>query len=149
MWMYSLAERRAVRAFDSPANVSTPRWSPDGEWLAYVSDETGAPQVYLRRVDGRGAPVQVSNAGGEVPRWRRDGRELYYRAPDGPVMAVGVTLGSTAVLSRPRVAVASPPFSRLVRSIEATPDGQTFMGLSRGESPVFTIILDWATRSPK
>ena len=149
IWTYSLAERSATRAFESPANVSTPRWSPDGEWLAYVSDETGAPQVYLRRVDGRGAAVQVSNAGGEVPRWRRDGRELYYRAPDGPIMAVGVSLGSVALLTRPRIVVASPPFSRLVRSIEAAPDGETFMGLSRGEPPVFTIILDWATRGAK
>jgi hypothetical protein len=45
--------------------------------------------------------------------------------------------------------VASPPFSRLVRSIEASPDGETFMGLSRGEAPVFTIILDWAARKAK
>ena len=147
IWTYSFADRRATRAFESPANVTTPQWSPDGQWLAYVSDETGAPQVYVRRVDGRGAPVQVSNAGGEVPRWRGDGRELYYRAPDGPVMKVNVALGERAVVSRPQVAVASPPFTRLVRELEATADGESFVSYSRGEPPVFTLILDWAARA--
>jgi Tol biopolymer transport system component len=147
IWIYSLADRRATRAFESAANLSTPRWSPDGQWLAYVSEETGAPQVFLRRVDGRGAAVQVSNAGGEVPRWRADGRELYYRAPDGPIMSVGISLGERAGVSRPRIVVASPPFTRLVRDLGTTPDGQAFMSYSRGESPVFTIILDWARRA--
>ena len=147
IWLYSLAERRAVRGFESPANLWTPRWSPDGQWFAYMSEETGAPQVFVRRVDGRGAAVQVSNAGGEAPRWRGDGKELYYRAPDGPIMGVSVSLGERAVVSRPRVVVASPPFTRLVRGLETTPDGQSFMSYSRGESPVFTIILDWAARA--
>ncbi len=147
IWLYSFAERRAVRAFDAPADVSTPRWSPDGQWLAYLSDETGEPQVYLRRVDGRGVAVQVSSAGGEVPRWRGDGRELYYRAPDGPIMSVSVSLGDRAVVSRPRVVVASPPFTWNVRDMSTTPDGQSFLSYSRGESTVFTIILDWAQRA--
>ena len=146
IWTYSFADRRAVRAFDSPANVSTPRWSPDGQWLAYVADESGVPDVYLRRVDGRGATVQVSNAGGEAPRWRGDGRELYYRAPDGTIMRVSVTLGERAVVSRSSVAVARPPFTQLVRGLETTPDGESFLSFRRGESPVFTIILDWAAR---
>jgi eukaryotic-like serine/threonine-protein kinase len=147
IWIYSLAERRATRVFESPANLLTPRWSPDGQWLAYVSEETGAPQVFLRRVDGRGAAVQVSSAGGEVPRWRGDGKELYYRAPDGPIMSVSVSLGERAVVSRSQIVVASPPFTRLVRDLATTPDGQAFMSYSRGESPVFTIILDWAARA--
>ena len=147
IWIYSLAERRAVRAFATAANASSPRWSPDGRWLAYVSDETGTPEVYLRRIDGGGAAVRVSSAGGELPRWRGDGRELYYRAPDGPIMGVTVTLGDAAVVSRPRVIVASPPFTRLVRSLETTADGQSFMSFSRGESQVFTVVLDWAARA--
>ncbi|HZI74364.1 MAG TPA: hypothetical protein VFD73_10135, partial [Gemmatimonadales bacterium] len=52
IWIYSLADRRAVRAWPSTGNLSSPRWSPDGHWLAYVSDETGGPEVYIRALSG-------------------------------------------------------------------------------------------------
>jgi Tol biopolymer transport system component len=146
IWVYSFADRGASRAFEVRGNAGSPRWSPDGRWIAYVSDETGAPEVYVRRADGEGVTVPVSTAGGEHPRWRGDGGELYYRAPDGAVMAVTVRLGPSVTLSRPRRAVASPPFSQTTRALAVTPDGEGFIGYHRGEPPVFTIILDWAAR---
>jgi serine/threonine-protein kinase len=149
IWMYSVAERRAWRAFEASGNLSSPRWSPDGRWLAYDSDESGAPEVYVRRVDGKGAPVLVSSAGGELPRWRSDGRELYYRAPDGPIMAVDIQLGENVGVTRPRIVVANPPFARVVRGYEASPDGQRFLGFSRGDPPVFTIFVDWPTHAAR
>ena len=146
IWVYSFAERGASRAFEVRGNASSPRWSPDGRWIAYVSDESGAPEVYVRRADGGGESVPVSTAGGEHPRWRGDRGELYYRSPDGAVMEVTVRLGASATLSRPRTAVASPPFSQTTRALHVTPDGEAFIGYGRGESPVFTLILDWASR---
>ena len=146
IWVYSFADRRASRAFEVRANASSPRWSPDGRWIAYVSDETGAPEVYVRRADGGGVSVPVSTAGGEHPRWRGDGGELYYRAPDGAVMAVTVRLYPNVMLSRPRRAVASPQFSQTTRALHVSADGEEFIGYVRGEPPVFTLILDWAAR---
>jgi dipeptidyl aminopeptidase/acylaminoacyl peptidase len=148
IWIYSLTERRAARAWDSQGNLSSPRWSPDGRWLAYVSDETGAPEVYIRAVSGSGVAARVSAAGGEFPVWRADGRELYYRVPDGSIMGVGVKLGSPIVLSQPKVALAAPPFSRMVRSFEVTLDGQRFVGFGREDPLLFTLVLDWAARLP-
>jgi Tol biopolymer transport system component len=148
IWIYSLADRSASRAWVGSGNLSSPRWSPDGRWLAYVSDETGAPEVYIRAVSGSGLAVRVSTAGGEFPFWRADGRELYYRAPDGSIIAVGVKLGPSVTLSPPSVALASPPFSRMVRSFEVTPDGQRFVGYGREDPLLFTLVLDWAARLP-
>ena len=148
IWIYSLAERRASLAWDAPGNVASPRWSPDGGWLAYVSDETGAPEVYIRPVSGSGPALRVSTAGGEFPIWRADGRELYYRVPDGAILAVGLGPGPHVALSPPTVALAAPPFSRMVRSFEVTPDGTRFVAFGREDPLLFTLVLDWAARLP-
>ncbi|HET6795684.1 MAG TPA: protein kinase [Gemmatimonadales bacterium] len=146
IWIYSLLDKRATRAWETSANLSSPRWSPDGRWLAYVSDETGAPEVFLRPVSGSGVTLRVSNAGGDLPYWRADGRELYYRVPDGGIVAVGVTLGPRPVLSPPRVVLAAPPFSRTARSFEVTADGERFVGFGREDPLLFTLVTNWADR---
>jgi hypothetical protein len=102
--------------------------------------------VYVRSRSGPGVAVRVSTAGGQLPRWRADGRELYYRAPSGAIMAVVVDLGATAELSPPRVAVADPHFGRTIRAFEVTADGQRFVAFGRGDPPTLTLLLDWAAR---
>ena len=144
-----MSDRRATRAFQARGNLGSPRWSPDGRWIAYMSDESGAPEVLVRRADGTGVAIPVSVAGGEFPRWRPDGRELYYRAPDGSVLGVGIALGETAVIAKPRVVAASPPFNLTTRQIQVSDDGQRFIGYGRGEPPVFTLLLDWTARAEK
>ncbi len=73
-----------------PALQSQGQFSPDGKWIAYTSDESGRPEVYLRSFPAGQARIQVSSAGGAQPRWRGDSRELFYVAKDGTVMAVPV-----------------------------------------------------------
>ena len=68
------------------------QFSPDGHWVAYVSDQSGQPDIWVRPFPGTGGEWQVSAGGGVQPRWRRDGKELYYIAPDGKLMAVPVTI---------------------------------------------------------
>ena len=78
---------------------SEAQFSPDGHWVAYVSDKSGRDEVYVRAFtppSASGSPIAgaewpVSTAGGLQPKWRNDGKELYYRAPDGKLMAVDVT----------------------------------------------------------
>jgi serine/threonine-protein kinase len=146
IWIYSLARRAASRAWPATANLASPRWSPDGRWMAYVSDETGAPEVYLRPVAVSGVAMRVSTAGGEYPNWRADGRELYYRAPDGAIMGVTVTLSPRQVLSRPTAVLAAPPFSRTIRSFEVTPDGERFVAFGREDPLLFTLVTNWTSR---
>ena len=111
--------------------------------MAYASDESEAPEVYLRPASGEGVAVRVSTAGGDLPGWRADRRELYHRAPGGAIMAVGVRLGATADLGPPRIAVASPAFGRTIRAFEVARDGERFVALGRGDPPVLTLVLDW------
>jgi Tol biopolymer transport system component len=113
--------------------------------LAYVSDESGAPEVYVRRIAG-GASTLVSAAGGDAPRWRADGKELFYHARDGAIMGVSLAAGDAVSPSKPRVVVASPPFNTAARSLAVTSDATQFIAYGRGEPALFTLILDWAAK---
>ena len=69
-------------------NQASPRFSPDGRWIAYESNESGDPEIYVALTDGGGQKRRISPTGGRRPVWRADGKELYYAATDGAVMAV-------------------------------------------------------------
>jgi len=60
--------------------------SPDGQWLAYVSDESGTSEIYVQSFPKPGSKVRISPSGGDLPKWRRDGLELYYIAADGKLL---------------------------------------------------------------
>jgi Tol biopolymer transport system component len=88
---------------ETPAMEKQGQFSPDGRWIAYTSDESGEPEIHLRRFPIAGGKRQISTRGGAQPRWRRDGKELFYLAPDGRLMAVSVaTRGADLEISAPR-----------------------------------------------
>jgi eukaryotic-like serine/threonine-protein kinase len=70
--------------------IDQPEFSPDGRWLAYNSDDSGDDQVFVSRYPATNERWQVSSSGGRQPRWRSDGRELYYLALDGTLVSVSV-----------------------------------------------------------
>ena len=69
--------------------------SPDGKWLAYVSDETGRLEVYVRSFPSMGGKTQVSTSGATEPRWSRDGSELFYRSVQNEFVSARVEAGPT------------------------------------------------------
>jgi len=77
------------------------QFSPDGNWVAYSSNESGRCEVYVASFSGSRTKYQVSTAGGQQPRWRRDGRELFFLAPDRTLMASSVKPGSTLQFNTP------------------------------------------------
>ncbi len=81
------------RLLQTPANESQARVSPDGRTLAYTSDDSGRTEVYLSRFPEAAGRTAVSSGGGSRPLWRADGRELYFVAPDGRVMAATIAAG--------------------------------------------------------
>jgi Tol biopolymer transport system component len=83
----------------TPFDEREPRFSPDGKFVAYSSDVSGQPEVYVRPFEGGGGEVRVSKDGGTRPRWSRDGSEIFFLAPDSRVFAAPVTNGVPAVTS--------------------------------------------------
>jgi serine/threonine-protein kinase len=138
------SDRQGIRrlAFDSaPASEqilpgsfgeSAPALSPDGRWLAYQSNETGRPEVYVRPYPGMGGRVSISLEGGAEPVWARSGRELFYRSGDS-LMAVTVEAGATLAVTGRRSLFKGPFMNGgSFREYDVTPDGEHFILLSGG-----------------
>jgi Tol biopolymer transport system component/predicted Ser/Thr protein kinase len=85
-------DRKPYAFLSTPFNEDQGFFSPDGKWVAYESNESGRNEIYVRPFPGPGGQWQVSTGGGSMPRWRADGKELYYLAPDLKLMAAGVTV---------------------------------------------------------
>jgi hypothetical protein len=140
----------------SPAREFDARFSPDGRWIAYLSDESGSVELYARSFTpavGAGQPaiglrVPVSSRGASMPRWRGDGRELFFVAPNGDLMSVAITevaaSGSAATLQvgRPALLFHAPSPT----DWDAAPDGQRFLFAipvrSQAMAP-FTVVVNW------
>ncbi len=124
IWLLPLhGERRPTPWARSRFTESIPRFSPDGLWIAYQSDESGVPEIYVARTQGGGGKKRISPAGGRFPRWRADGRELYYVGPEDFVVAVRVTPGD-------RLEAGAPvPLFRVERlsSYDVAADGSRFL----------------------
>jgi serine/threonine-protein kinase len=81
-----------------------PAFSPDGRWLAYADAESRSYEVYVRAFPDKGSRWLISNGGGTMPRWARNGRELFYRTEDSRIMVVSYTAsGDTFVADKPRL----------------------------------------------
>jgi len=89
--------RKPFPFLSTPFNKAQGVFSPDGKWVAYQSNESGRFEVYARPFPGPGGQWQVSTGGGGSPRWRADGKELYYLAPDNKLMAVVVKAQGAAL----------------------------------------------------
>src|SRR6185369_16194513 len=123
--------------------------SPNGQWMAYVSDESGRYEVYVQSFPGGGGKRQVSTGGGTAPRWRRDGQELFYYTSDGKLVAAPVQSGETFSAS-----AASPLFEFRAGNANSasapyavTGDGQRFLlnaiVVTEMAAPL-TVVFNWA-----
>src|SRR5262249_40085675 len=102
IWLLPLSGERTGQAFfQSKFDETMPAFSPDGHWLAYVSDESGRPEVYVQPFTGPGGKYNISTDGGTEPVWARNGKELFYRKAD-QLMAVEINAGSTFTAGKPK-----------------------------------------------
>ena len=91
LWLLPLGgDRKPVPIVQTPFTEFQGALSPDGAWVAYTSDETGRAEVYVQTVPPSGGKWQISTSGGVQPKWRRDGRELYFHSAVNEAMAVDV-----------------------------------------------------------
>jgi eukaryotic-like serine/threonine-protein kinase len=132
--------------------------SPDGKWMAYTSNESGAFEVHVRPFpDVTRGQWQVSNGGGTEPLWSRDGRELFYRGPNHGVMTVAVTPGAAWTAGPPRELFAAPTLmlgpignAAVSRTYDVAPDGKRFLMLKTVEpatrsrrAPHLVVVQHW------
>ena len=87
LWVLPTETRKPFLFLQTDANELWGRFSPDGRWVAYQSNETGRYEIYVRAFPVQGGPIPVSSAGGVYPRWSRNGKDLYFIAPDARLMA--------------------------------------------------------------
>jgi Tol biopolymer transport system component len=126
------------------------QFSPDGRWVAYVSDESGRLEIYVVPFPGPGGKWQVSPNGGSGPQWSADGRELFYISPDRELMTVEVKSGAEFQVSSPKPLFSLSP-SSAVSAFEASPDGKRFLqGVPReAPGPPVTLVLNWTSELGK
>ncbi len=122
--------------------------SPDGKYIAYHSNESGRPEIYVQEFPEARNKWQVSTEGGAAASWRADGRELYYR--NGPrLMAVPVEAGASFTVGTPQLVFETRFAAITVRTVyRPTSDGQRFLVLAplarEAEQPA-SIVLNWTT----
>jgi Tol biopolymer transport system component len=136
----------------TPFDESQAAFSPNGHWVAYQSNEGGPMEIYVQPFPGPGAKQQISNGGGTSPRWRRDGKELFYLTPDAKLMAVPIggpsstTLeaGPPVVLFQTRLSGLGGVAGNVRPQYDVAGDGRFLMNITTEEtiSPI-TVILNW------
>jgi dipeptidyl aminopeptidase/acylaminoacyl peptidase len=131
------------------ADEHSPVFSPDGRWLAYVSNETGQNEVYVRSFPMMGGAVQVSARGGRQPRWSPTGDEVFYRGEEGMIAATVSTSPSFRVRGRKVLFDDKPYLTHQYGSstYDVHPDGERFLMIRLGsEARRVQVVLNWFTQ---
>jgi hypothetical protein len=153
------AQAKVTEYLNSPSFSETrgqfyPVSDPKGRsWISYTSNESGAFEIYVESYPRGSQKEQISTKGGTQPRWRRDGKELYYISPDLKMMAVDVTPGDRLTFGQPkelfqtRISLGGTLAFRMLR-YDVTRDGKRFLINSEREgfeplSPLITVVLNW------
>jgi Tol biopolymer transport system component/predicted Ser/Thr protein kinase len=149
IWIMRLSDRKAQPFLRTPFRKLTPRFSPDGHWLAYQSDQSGRDEIYVLPYPGPGGQRQVSTEGGTEPVWNPSGRELFYRNGD-KMMAVAINTQPSFSVGKPQVLFEGPYASVLVQvpNYDVSPDGQRFLMIKESEqvrhpATQINVVLNW------
>jgi len=149
IWVLRLSDRQAQPFLQTRFDEGGHRFSPDGRWLAYVSDESGRPELYVQPYPGPSGKRQISTEGGTEPVWNRNGRELFYRAGD-KLMAVEITTQPALSVGKPRVLFEGRyvPSPSSPANYDVSPDGQRFLMVKPNEqeqaAPTqINVVLNW------
>ena len=158
LWVLPMqGDRKPTPLLRTEYNERSGQFSPDGHWIAYISDESGSDEIYVREFSSGSAQGfgdaagkwLISKGGGTDPRWRADGRELFYVASDGKLMSVDIS--DKPVFK----AGASTPLFQLPPGFigaDVTSDGRRFLvgvPVAQTATVPFTVVLNWQTTLKK
>jgi eukaryotic-like serine/threonine-protein kinase len=158
LWVLPLhGDRKPAPFLRTEFNETSGQFSPDGHWIAYTSDESGSDEIYIREFSSGSAQESgdaagrwlISKGGGTGPRWRGDGKELFYVASDGKLMSVDIRPKPVFEAGAPRPLFQLPPG---FIGFEVTSDGRRFLigvpAAQRASAPL-TVVLNWQTALKK
>ena len=152
LWALSLnGDRKPAPLTPESYAINSARFSPDGRWIAYSSNETGRPEVFVMPFSSDAGKWQISTNGGAQPTWRRDGKEIFFWSSDNTLIAAPITLkpgevevGNPQTLFRPYNYVGSVG---VLSPYDVTADGQRFVLIMTPEQtprPI-TLVTNWNT----
>ncbi len=147
-------ERKPFVVVQSPANEDQGQFSPDGHWVAYTSNESGLSEIYVIPFppSPSGGRWLVSKGGGVMPRWRRDGKELFYISPDSQMMAVDVTTKPVFKSGDPKALFQTNIADSRIRtgpmSWDIAPDGRFLIISETSTDASITVVLNWRAGEP-
>ena len=127
------------------SNYDEPEFSPDGKWMAYVCDESGRNEVYIKPLGARGERIMISSKGGGQPQWREDEKELFYLAPDGNMMSVELK-GESLTPTVPKILFQTNINAPDVDQYAVTHDGKRFLivnPLETQKDPSVAVVVNW------
>ena len=138
---FDLATKKLTPLVETPFHDQDAALSPDDRLLAYASEQSGRWEVYVQALSDGSGRWQISTEGGRRPRWRADGRELFFLIPPDRVMSVEVEPGPV-----PRFSAARELFRQPIDDFDVTPDGQRFVALRPSDSDLnrpLTLVTHW------
>jgi Tol biopolymer transport system component len=152
VWVLQLSDKKPIPFLQTSYEEDRARFSPDGHWIAYTSNETGRVQVYVQHFPPNGVKVSISAAGGLEPHWRLDGRELFYYLSGGSIWAVDISATESGSfkpgLPRKLFDTGNLPTDPLGTFYDVAADGQRFLlnvnPLTVAGPPV-RVVVNWAT----
>ena len=152
LWFLTFPELRATQFLKASSTLKSGRFSPDGKWVAYSSNESGRWEIYVTSFPEAHGKWQVSNTGGDQPRWRGDGKELFYLSTDSKIMAVPVKTGSNFDAGTPTALFQANPREMFATSelfsYDVSNDGQKFLINTqlKTEMTPMSVVLNWSAK---
>jgi len=149
IWVLRLSDRKTQPFLKTKFNEAAAQFSPDGNWVAYASDESGRNEIYVQPYPGPGGKWQISTVGGREPLWNRNGRELFYRNGN-KMMAVEIALKPSFSAGTPKMLFEGqyqslPGMS--TPNYDVSPDGQRFLMLRADQQDIsarqINVVLNW------
>src|SRR6185436_19935783 len=138
--LLDIAAKKVTLVGSSNGASGNGKFSPDGKYIAYSSNDTGRSEVFVQPVPPGTGRTQISVKGGSTPRWNRNGKELFFISPEGMLMVADVTLGATFSVGAPRALFEMPS-----RMYDVSRDGQRVLIVAEPkeiEAPI-TVVMNW------
>jgi Tol biopolymer transport system component len=156
LWYMTWPEHVFKPLIQGASVVRSAQFSPDGRWVAYGSNESGSMEIYVSPFPSMVSKWQISSGGGQEPRWRQDGKELFYLSPGGTLMSVPVTAGVSFEAGAPAALFQThrrrPVSSQDLFSYAVSADGKRFLIATSVDEPStapLSVFLNWTSGMEK